>query len=164
MVLLIGIVYGVFVSKLYKRKSGMPQVISVSQILTFLENLPFEKKASLACCNAEKECYLFIDDEYEKMVKSPFDKIPTAYVFDRNGELVEKEFYPLANKSGDTKNVYFRFTVKNNGSHSEMIVFYENQYYVFRSLVPVKEFGTMDDAKKNFDSTDLVPQAISDYQ
>jgi len=142
-ILIIGLIYGVFVHKLQSRqKKTQTDTITLTNLDTALDRFNAQRYAEVICLEPCKECYIQKDGSKAKLATlALFKTEPTVYERDRYGEMKSKRFLPELNEKDELKDVCFRFKRYNNKSNSYFLVNSENKFYLYRAFLhPVEVF------------------------
>lgn len=165
-IVLIGILYGVFINKLTSTKeTEAAEALTIGTIGDYLRSFSADEEVEFICLEAGLECGVYVDDKRVETVKVRlFETPPVVYRQDGYGQLREIEFLPWRNGDGVLKEVCFRFTKFKNGSSSHYILGYEDRFYLFDAyLRPTQTFSALSDAEKAFSRTDLLPDEERNY-
>ncbi len=166
-VLLIGIIYGIFVHKLsQKDKKESAEGIVLETLKPFLESFEPTDKAELRCFTPCETCYVFRDGKQVEDLELPlFKSTPNVYENDAFGQLQRIEFMPIEEKKSKAiKDVCFEYTLYQNHSSSNYIVEYAKKYYLFEAyLKPVSVFESLSEATAAFDIAPLLPTERRNY-
>jgi prepilin-type N-terminal cleavage/methylation domain-containing protein len=165
-VLLIGIIYGVFVHKLSQkeRHSGKDEV-TLETLKEFLLQFSPKRTVVLKCITPCDTCYIFRDGKKAQDLEiSLFEEAPNVYSSDPYGQLQRMTFTPIQGKHGEALDVCFEFTLFGNKSSSSYIIEYDKKVYLFDPyLKPVSVFDTLGAAKEVFDKSRLLPTQEQNY-
>ena len=159
-VLLIGIIYGIFVHKLsQKDKQGEADRLSLKTLKPFLHAFQAGDKAVLRCFTPCETCHVYRDGKQIDDLDIPlFESIPNVYAHDVFGQLNRIEFSAIEGKNGAIQDVCFEYTLFANQSSSNYIVEYKQKYYLFEPyLKPAAVFDTLGEATAVFDTSPLLP-------
>ena len=160
-VLLIGILYGVFINKMQKSSGGnIPESVTLETLKSTLALFPAVRKREVVCTEPCKECTVFIDgNPVKETTFSLFDTAPTVWKKDRYGQLKRVKFLPLYDPDSERKDVCFRYRLFRNGSGSSFIVQTdEKHYYVFKPYMqPVRSVASANAAADALDDRTLLP-------
>ena len=164
-VLLIGILYGVFVHKLSRPPVANTDKLTLKNIKTFLADLPYKRKAEIICLEPCKTCNVYIDGKKTKESEfSLFKTAPNVYFPDNFGQIRTISFLPIIDKNGAINNVCFKFSLFNNKSSSHFAVESEDKYYLFDPYMKnVKVSKSFSDVTAFFDNSTLLPRDKRDY-
>jgi len=161
-IILIGALYGVFISKLTaKPKTGEGVTVTIETIGDYL--LPFakesEKDVTFLCQDNCRDCGVYAGEKrLDEQSVTLFDDAPAVYRRDGLGEYLPVEFLPRKDKDGVMQNVCFRYTLFENGSRSSYIVGYNDVYYLFDAyLQPVTKYKTIEEAEAAYEKKPLIP-------
>lgn len=163
-IILIGLIYGLFVSSLHN-KEIKSDAISLLSMKKTLSQQTFKNKSEIICLEPCKECFIYNDNEKSEVKPfSLFKTPPKVYKKDYYGRLEQREFLPLFTKEDLQQDICFRFSLFNNGSSSHYIVEADEKFYVFPAYMnDINETATLSDAEKLFDTTTLLPKESRDY-
>ena len=159
-VLLIGIIYGVFVHKLsQKERNSDTNEVTLETLKEFLLQFSPKKTAVLRCLTPCDKCYVYRDGKKAREIEiSLFEEAPNVYQSDPYGQLQRMAFTPLQGKHGEALDVCFEFTLFENGSSSSYIVESGDKIYMFDPYMrPVSVFDSLSKAKDIFDKSELLP-------
>ncbi|MEA3523357.1 MAG: prepilin-type N-terminal cleavage/methylation domain-containing protein [Campylobacterota bacterium] len=164
-VLLIGILYGVFVHKLTKPPLANTDKLTLKNIKTFLADLPYKRKAEIICLEPCKECHVYLDGKKaDEKGFSLFTSSPNIYFPDTFGQIRTITFLPLIDKNHAINNVCFKFSLFNNKSSSHYAVENDEKYYLFDPYMkPVAVSKSFSDVTAFFDNSELLPSDTRDY-
>ena len=165
-VLLIGIIYGIFVHKLsQKERRSAKDTVTLETLKTFLSSFSPKEEAVLRCFTPCKTCRVYRDGkQVDDLEISLFEEAPNAYTNDAFGQLRRIEFVPIEGKKKQIMDVCFEFTLFENGSSSNYIVEYDKKAYLFDPyLKPVKVYDSLDAASAAFDKSKLLPTQRRSY-
>ena len=163
-IILIGLIYGLFVSSLQNKELKSDAITLLSMKKTLL-NQPFKKKSEIICLEPCKECFIYNDGEKAELKPfSLFKAPPKVYKKDYYGRLEQQQFLPLFNKENVQQDVCFRFSVFNNKSSSSYILETDKDFYIFPAYMrDANKTKTLEEAEKLFDNTNLLPKDSRDY-
>lgn len=164
-VLLIGILYGVFVHKLTRPPVANSDKLTLKNIKSFLSDFSFKRKAEIICLEPCKTCNVYLDGKKAKTDEfSLFKSAPNVYFPDNFGQVRTISFLPISDKNGAINNVCFKFSLFNNKSSSHFAVESEGKYYLFNPYMKnVKESKSFSDLSAFFDNSTLLPSDKRDY-
>jgi prepilin-type N-terminal cleavage/methylation domain-containing protein len=163
-VILIGIIYGVFVDKL-ATKPHQRNDVTLPTIKEFLEKFAFKKSARVVCNKECKQCYVYVDDTKVDASFELFTSEPTVYTLDETGRQESLTFTPRFDKEDKLEETCFEYKIFKNGGADTYIVSHEDTFYVFKTLEKKpKIFTSMNEAVEFFDHKTLLPLLTSDYQ
>jgi type II secretory pathway pseudopilin PulG len=163
-VILIGLIYGVFVDKL-STKPHERNTITLSTIKESLEKFAFKKSARVVCNKECKQCYVYVDDTKVDTSFELFTSEPTVYTLDETGRQKSLTFTPRFDKEGKIEETCFEYKIFKNGGADTYIVSHEDTFYVFKTLEKKPTlFTSMNEAVEFFDHKTLLPLLTSDYQ
>ncbi len=163
-IILIGLIYGLFVSSLHNKEVQSDAITLLSMKKTLLKQ-SYEKKSEIVCLEPCQECFIYNDGEKsEAKAFSLFKTPPKVYKKDYYGRLEKQQFLPLFNKENVQQDVCFRFSVFNNKSSSNYILEADEKFYVFPAYMrDVNMTKTLEEATKLFDNKSLLPKDSRDY-
>jgi len=159
-VLLIGIIYGVFVHKLsQKERNSDKNTVTLETLKGFLLQFSPKREATLRCIDPCDTCYVYRDGKKVNDLEIPlFEKAPNVYRADPFGQLRRISFTPIQGKHGEVLDVCFEFTLFENESSSSYIVDNGEKIYLFDPYMkPVSIFDSLSEAKAVFDKSQLLP-------
>ena len=163
-VILIGIIYGVFVDKL-ATKPHEKNDVTLTTAKEFLEKFAFKKSARIVCTKECKACYVYVDDTKVETSFELFKSEPIVYTLDDTGRQKEVTFIPRFDKEGKIEETCFEYKIFKNGGADTYIVSHEDTFYVFKTLEKKPTlFTSMNEAVEYFDHKNLLPILTSDYQ
>ncbi len=165
-VLLIGIIYGIFVHKLsQKDKQADADRIDLLTLKPFLQKFVSTKKAVLRCFTPCETCYVYRDGKQVKDLEIPlFKSIPKVYKHDAFGQMNAIEFTAIEGKKREIKDVCFEYSLFENQSSSHYLVEYKENFYLFHPYTkPVEVFESMSAANAAFDTSALLPTEQRSY-
>jgi len=163
-VILIGVIYGVFVDKL-STKPHQKNTITLPTLKESLERFAFKKSAQVVCGKECKQCYVYIDGTKVEEAFELFTSEPAVYTLDETGRQKSLTFTPRFDKEGKMEETCFEYRIFKNGGADTYIVAHEDIFYVFKTLEKKPTlFTSMNEAVEYFDYKALLPLLISDYQ
>ena len=163
-VILIGLIYGVFVNKLSTRSTQKSE-ISLKEVREFLNDFAFKQSVQIVCENDSQECSIYIDDKKTEQTIKLFKSKPVVYTLDETGRPKIIKFSPVFEKEGKIKDVFFKFKIFKNGSGDSYIVESEDIFYVFKAIEKKPYVLTrFDEATEQLDHIKILPILVSDYQ
>ncbi len=165
-VLLIGIIYGIFVHKLSQKDTQKEaDRISLKTLKSFLQTFSPSDEAVLRCFTPCETCYVYRDGKQIGDLEVPlFESIPNVYNHDTFGQLQRVEFIPIEGKNRAIIDVCFEYTLFANQSSSNYIVEYKENYYLFEPYIkPVTVFESLSEAAALFDTSTLLPTERRSY-
>ncbi len=163
-ILIIGLIYGLFVSNLHDKKEETQNITLLNMKQTLLLQ-PFKKKSEIVCFEPCEECFIYNDGK--KSDAAPFSLFKTApkvYKKDQFAQLQPYTFLAFLDDEEKPQNVCFRFSVFNNKSSSHYLVETQKKFYLFHPyLKEVEVASTLSDAKKLLDLHEILPRENRDY-
>ncbi len=164
-VLLIGILYGIFVHKLSKPPQADTDKLTLINIKNFLSDLPYKRKAEIICLEPCKECHIYLDGKKaDDEGFSLFKTSPNIYFPDNFGQVRTISFLPIIDKNNAINNVCFKFSLFNNKSSSHYGVEDNEKFYLFDPYMkPVEITTSFSDMTVFFDNSKLLPSDTRDY-
>jgi len=163
-IILIGLIYGLFVSSLQNKETESDAITLLSMKKTLL-NQPFKKKSEVICFEPCKECFIYNDNK--KTDIKPFTLFKTApkvYKKDQYGRLEQLRFLSFLDKEDLLQDVCFRFSVFNNRSSSHYLIEADEKFYLFHPYLNDREvIPTLSDAQKLLEYKELLPRDSRDY-
>lgn len=166
-VILIGILYGVFINKMQKNEKGKAsESVTLETLRKTLARFPAQRDRELICTEPCEGCAVYIDGHAVKMDKIPlFKQPPKVWEKDRYGQYRQIQFLPLTDSKRETTEVCFRYKLFRNGSGSNYIVQTdETHFYVFKPyMYPVRVYDSLNKASQTFDDRALLPTERRDY-
>ena len=160
-ILLVGILYGVFINKLSIRAKGgieAPDIMTIGAFLKSFTGAAEGGEVSLVCLDQCKTCSVYIDANKTGPDVTLFGTVPTVYRRDEFGQFREIGFLPVKDDDRVLQDVCFRYTLYGNGSGSSYIVGYNDVYYLFDAYrLTVTKFSTLEAAAEAYGKTDLLP-------
>jgi prepilin-type N-terminal cleavage/methylation domain-containing protein len=164
-VLLIAILYGVFVHKLSRPKQADLDKLTLTNMKSFLSDLPFKNRAEVICLEPCKECFVYLDGK--KTILEPvqlFKSTPKVYFPDNFGQVRTISFLPILDKNSAINDVCFKFSLFSNKSSSHFVIEDDKKYYLFDPYMnPVKVTNSFSDVTAFFDNSSLLPSERRDY-
>ncbi len=163
-ILIIGLIYGLFVSNLNNKKKETQHITLQTMKQTLLLQ-PFKEKSEIICFEPCQECFIYNDDKRTDIAPfSLFKSAPKVYKKDQFSQLQPHSFLAFLDSEEKLQNVCFRFSVFNNKSSSYYLVEAQKQFYLFRPyLKEVAVTSTLSDAKKLLDMHEILPRENRDY-
>ena len=165
-VLLIGIIYGIFVHKLTRTgKMEIKKGATLRNLPQSLDATHPETVSELVCIEPCERCFVYRDGKQIQQIDVDwFDESPVVYEKDKFGQFKEKHFLPLLGKNDELLDTCFRYRRYNNKSGSEYIVQVANNYYVFDAyMYPVRVYEAFEDAASAVDDEALLPTMKNHY-
>ncbi len=162
-ILIIGLIYGLFVSNLNKKKDV--EGITLLNMKTTLLQQPFKQKSEIICFEPCEECFIYNDNEKTDIAPfSLFQGVPKVYKKDQFSQLQPYTFLAFLDAQEKPQDVCFRFSVFENKSSSYYLVEANKQFYLFHPyLKDVEVVPTFSDAKKLLDLHEILPREHRDY-
>ena len=165
-VLLIGIIYGIFVHKLsQKDKQDEADRINLLTLKPFLQKFVPTEKAVLRCFTPCETCYVYRDGKQVEDLEIPlFESTPEVYKQDAFGQMNSIEFTAIEGKNREIIDVCFEYSLFENQSSSYYVVEYKEKFYLFNPYAkPVEVFESLSAASAVFDTSDLLPTQQRSY-
>jgi len=163
-ILIIGLIYGLFVSTLKDRKSSTEALTLLTMKQTLLQQ-PFKKKSEIICFEPCEECFIYNDNEKSNVAPfSLFQTAPKVYKKDAFSQLQQYTFLAFMDDDQKLHDVCFRFSVFNNKSSSHYLVEADKKFYLFHPYIKgVETVSTLSEAKKLLDLQEILPREHRDY-
>ena len=153
-VLIIGLVYGLFVSGLNKKKQTAPFHFETlkEKMLELSHNRPVSLRCGGEACET---CTATPEGESEGITLPLFSAKPTVFIYDYDGYFREQRY---------AEGVCFEYTVRDNLSSDSVLVEKDGRFYLFHAFLQRTDvFVDLEEAKRAFDPAEQLPTDQSEY-
>ncbi len=153
-VLIIGLVYGLFVAGLNKKEVKPP--LQFEGLKEKLLQLSGERPLFLRCTgDACETCTVTVEGESEAKEFPLFSEKPKVFMYDHDGYFKEQRF---------AEDVCFEFRIRKNLSSDNILVERNGRFYLFYSFLQKPDtLIDLEEAKRAFDPREHLPKDGSEY-